>query len=367
MIFSSFMDTYYIACGGTGGHFFPGIALAEKLMNRGHRVCLYISKKPIDASMAAAYPQFESTMLSVMGWQGFSKVVSFIWKFYQSYRFCKRQLAQSKPKAVIGMGGFLSAPPLLAARSLGIFTALHESNAIPGRVTRWLAHRVKRVFLGFKACANFLPNTSTRVVGTPLRPDLKRIDRTQATATLGLSNRLKTIAVMGGSQGAEGLNRLVCDALKKLAPTYLDQWQVIHLTGSRDEEVVRTCYASCELNAKVAAFSDAMAEVYSLSDLIISRSGASSLNEISFYALPSILIPYPSAADDHQRINASVFSEKGAAILLDEKKSESQKLADLLEALMKDESRRQSMARQAASLFTKDAADQIIQELEHAN
>lgn len=360
------MATYYIACGGTGGHFFPGVALAEKLKERGHTVCLYISKKEIDAKMAAAYPEFHSTTLDVIGWQGFSKIISFTSKFFRSYRFCKKELIQSKPKAVIGMGGFISAPPLLAARSIGLFTALHESNAIPGRVTRKLAGKVARVYLGFKKCASYLPNASTRFVGTPLRPHLNRVERAQAATSLGLNSQLKTITVMGGSQGAEGLNHLTCEALKQIAPDYKNEWQIIHLTGSRDEEKVRACYESCGFQAKVMAFSDAMAEIYSLSDFIISRSGASSLNEISFYRLPSILIPYPVAADDHQRVNASFFLEEGASFLLDEKKTSSHELASKIATLMKEEPFRQSMGQKAGRLFVSNATDQIVEELEHA-
>ncbi len=353
-----------IACGGTGGHLFPGIAIAQTLHQRGHEVMLLVSAKQIDAVALKDYPEFRAEVIPGMGWSGINpQAIRFLFKIFQARSVCRGLFKTFKPDAVLGMGGFTSAVPLLVGRRMKKATYLHESNAIPGRVTKLLAKQVSRVFLGFDACDSYLETGNTVVTGTPLRKDLIKIPRDEALAQLGLNPHLKTILVMGGSQGARGVNEMVLKSIP-LWEREKDQWQFIHLTGEMDATIVDINYRRCRLNAYVRAFSMNMGLLLSASDLVISRSGASSLTEISAFGLPSILVPFPAAIDDHQTLNARVFSMVGAAYLEPQSKLTPQGLDQKVSEILHQSDRLESMKIASCSLFTPDAAERIVVEIE---
>ena len=197
----------------------------------------------------------------------------------------------------------------------GVPTFIHESNAIPGKANKMTARLVRAVLLGFKECAPFFPKVKTEVTGTPIRTELQRLDRKAAREKLGLSADIPTLLVMGGSQGASGINQAMIKSLPSLDGARL---QLIHLTGTRDEKLVADNYRRAKLPAFVAAFHHRMEELYSAADFAVARSGAASLAELAAFALPAILIPFPYAADDHQARNAEVFVKADAAILVKE-------------------------------------------------
>src|SRR5262249_9111806 len=187
---------------------------------------------------------------------------------------------------------------------------------------------VTRVLLGFEDCAKFFPGADYTVTGTPIRTSLaKKVEKIQALAAFDLTPGRATLLVMGGSQGAHGINQALSNALPSLASHAV---QVIHLTGKQDEQMMRESYARAGIPAFVAAFHHRMEEAYSAADFAISRSGAASLTELSHFALPSILIPYPFAAEDHQTLNAKVFERAGAAALLNERETRGENLAEKL-------------------------------------
>lgn len=353
-----------IACGGTGGHLFPGIAIAQALQARGHEVMLLVSAKQIDTVALKEYPQFRSEVIPGVGWTGLNPhAFRFIYKILQARTVCRRLFKSYKPDAVLGMGGFTSAVPVLVGRRMRAKTYLHESNAIPGRVTKLLARQVSRVFLGWGICASYLSQISTVVTGTPLRQDLQKIDRTQALQQLGLQPHLKTILVMGGSQGARGINELVLKCIPRWEREK-ERWQFIHLTGDMDANIVDINYRRAGLNAYVKAFSGQMGLLLSASDLVISRSGASSLTEISGYGLPSVLIPFPAAVDDHQTLNARVYSSVGAAILEQQSKLNPELLDQKISEVLNDDVVMNRMKSASFGLFRADSAEQIAQEIE---
>ena len=209
------------------------------------------------------------------------------------------------------MGGFTSTAPILAARRLKLPTLIHESNAIPGRANKFTARFVTRVLLGFQACAPFFQNLDFVVTGTPVRRNLgSPLSRATALAAFRLEENRRTLLIMGGSQGASGINQ----ALFKAAPLLKEKpLQIIHLTGDRDDRLAAANYQRENIPHYVAPFHHRMEEAYSAADLVISRAGAASLSELSHFGLASILIPYPYATDDHQTSNAKVFAEAGAA------------------------------------------------------
>lgn len=352
-----------IACGGTGGHLFPGLAVAEVLRKRGHEVMLFISEKEIDALALSSRAEFRFEKLPTIGLPSpFSPtIVRFMQRFNESLSLCRRIYRNFKPHAVLGMGGFTSTAPVLAGRMRGIPTFIHESNAIPGKANRLTARMVRAVLLGFKECAAFFPRVRTEVTGTPIRADLKRVDRGLARRKLGLREDLSTVLVMGGSQGASGINQSV---IKSLPALQGQPFQVIHLAGARDERLAADNYQRENIPAYIAGFHHAMEEVYSAADFAIARSGAASLAELAAFSLPAILIPFPYAAEDHQTRNAEIFARADAALILKESDLASDLLAQKIRELIDDPNRLRRMAENSARLAPKNAAALVVETME---
>src|ERR671935_3347261 len=242
-----------IACGGTGGHLFPGIAVAEVLRERGHEVMLFVSEKEIDALALSTRSQFRFEKLPTIGFPSFYSpaIFGFLRRFNESLARCRSIYKKFQPQAVLGMGGFTSTAPILAGRLRGIPTFIHESNAVPGKANRLTARMVNAVMLGFKECAPFFPKAHTEVTGTPVRTELIRLDRQMVRQKLGLREDVPTLLVMGGSQGASGINQAMIKALPFLRSVRL---QVIHLSGTRDERLVADNYRRENISAHIAAF-----------------------------------------------------------------------------------------------------------------
>jgi len=354
-----------IACGGTGGHLFPGLAVAEELRQRGHDTLLLVSPKQIDAIALKGAGEQQSHALPGIGWPGMMspRVFTFGMNLLSSWRECGQVYKDFQPTAVVGMGGFTSAIPLLLGRRLHLPTLIHESNAYPGRVTRMIAPWVNKTLLGFDSCANYLRKAHCVVTGTPVRRGLARMDRAVAAEKFGLNPNLPIVLVMGGSQGAHGINELVMKTLPMWS-NRRDEVQFIHLTGQTDANIAEINYRRQRLIAVVQAFSTEMEHFYSLADVVISRSGAASLTELSHYGLPSILIPYPVAADDHQTYNARIFERAGAAQIMPESKTSPEMLYETVSGLLSNTELRNKMAEATKKLAGEDAARRVAEEIE---
>ena len=352
-----------IACGGTGGHLFPGIAVAEVLQNRGHEVMLLVSEKDIDAVALSGRTNFQVEKLPTVGLPSlFSPAFfGFTRRFIESLSLCRSLYRKFKPQVVLGMGGFTSTAPVLAGRIRGIATFIHESNAIPGKANRLTARLVNAVMLGFKECAPFFPKTRTEITGTPVRTELVPLDRADARRKLGLQEDVPTLLVMGGSQGASGINQALIKALPFLQGAPL---QVIHLSGVRDERLVADNYRRENVPAYIGAFHHRMEEVYSAADLVVARAGAASLAEFAAFSLPGILIPFPYATDDHQTRNAEIYAHADGAILLKQSDLSGESLARNIRELMENPQRLQQMAANCARLAPKDAAGRVVNTIE---
>lgn len=346
-----------IACGGTGGHLFPGLAVAEQFKARGCSVTLLISPKEVDQQGVQNARGLEIVTLPAVALQSGSRL-AFIRGFVRSWLASRKHFRAHRPHAVLAMGGFTSAPPMLAARSLRAKTFLHESNTIPGRANRWLARFVDQAFVGFAETAPRLRARETTVTGTPVRPEFHARDAGACRAALGLDPTRPVVLVMGGSQGARGINDFVVAALPQLAARG-PQWQWVHLTGPNDCEKVRAAYAALGLNALVRPFLLEMDQVLGATTAVISRAGASSLAEFAAMRLPSVLIPFPFAADDHQLHNARAFAETGAAFLLEQRTARADRLAALLGELVEHPSAREKMRGALEPWHTPNAAAQI--------
>ena len=352
-----------IACGGTGGHLFPGIAVAEVLRERGHEVLLFVSEKEIDSLALSTRSQFQFEKLPTVGLPSIYSpaIFGFLRRFVESLSRCRSIYQKFKPQVVLGMGGFTSTAPILAGRMRGISTLLHESNAIPGRANRLAAKMVRAVLLGFKEAAKFFPKSRTEITGTPIRTELQRLDRESARLKLGLQPQITTMLVMGGSQGASGINQAIVKSLPLLRESNL---QVIHLSGTRDERLVADNYRRERIPSFVAAFHHHMEEVYSAADFAVARSGAASLAEIASFELPTILIPFPYAADDHQTRNAEIFERAGAAFILKESELTPELLVQRIRDLVDRPEQRRRMAERSSQLAPRDAAKRVAATME---
>jgi UDP-N-acetylglucosamine--N-acetylmuramyl-(pentapeptide) pyrophosphoryl-undecaprenol N-acetylglucosamine transferase len=352
-----------IACGGTGGHLFPGIAVAEVLRERGHEVLLFVSEKEIDSLALSTRSQFRFEKLPTIGLPSIYSpaIFGFVRRFTESFSRCRSIYQKFNPQVVLGMGGFTSTAPIMAGRLRGISTLIHESNAVPGRANRLAAKMVRAVLLGFKECAAFFPKVRTELTGTPIRTELKRLDRQSARLKLGLQPDVTTMLVMGGSQGASGINQAIIKSLPLLSEAAL---QVIHLSGSRDERLVAENYRRERISAFVAAFHHHMEEAYSAADFAVARAGAASLAEIASFELPSILVPFPYAADDHQTRNAEIFARAGAAFVLKESELSPELLNQKIREMIDRPEQLQRVSENCARLAPRDAANRVAATME---
>ena len=351
-----------IACGGTGGHLFPGIAVGEALRARGHEVMLLISEKKVDSEASAKYTHLRfKTVPAVAKPPTLSlRMLPFLWKLWGSISQCKAIILEFQADAVLGMGGFTSLPPVYAGHKLGLKTFIHDSNARPGRANVMTSRFCTRVFFGLDAAKKFFPNRETVTTGTPVRPEIMNLPtREEAAARFGLDPTRPTIVVTGGSQGARRLNELSAQAAASLPP----ETQVLHIAGALDFQRVSEI-AHGRPGYKVLGFCDQMPSAYAIADLVIARSGASSMTEIAIAGHPSILVPYPYAADDHQTRNAEVFAEAGAAVLVQERDLDAEKLASLATSILQDLPTHQRMAKAARALAVPDAADRVCAAIE---
>lgn len=354
-----------IACGGTGGHLFPGIAVAQALRARGHESLLLISEKEIDALASQGYTELRFETVPAIGLPKLLSpaAVKFVFRFISTYRRCARVVKMFEADAVLGMGGFTSMPPIMAGRRRKAKTFIHESNAIPGKANRLTARWVDTVLLGLEECAKHFPGRETRTVGTPLREAMNLpVDRAEAIEFFGFDgDTKKTLFIMGGSQGARGVNRGVAEALTEFDPLGV---RIIHITGASEFDSVKAELEKSGIEHYVSPFCQRMELGYALADLAIARSGASSLTELAAFGVPSILIPYPYAAEDHQTRNAEVFSKREAAILMKEEELSRRCLGKLVNDLFADPQTLGTLGAAMSALAVRDAAENICEMIE---
>jgi UDP-N-acetylglucosamine--N-acetylmuramyl-(pentapeptide) pyrophosphoryl-undecaprenol N-acetylglucosamine transferase len=346
-----------IACGGTGGHLFPGVAVANQLVLQGCKPLLLISPKEVDQLAVKGLVGVEIATLPAVGLKRGGEF-AFVRGFIQSYRVATKLFKRLRPKAALAMGGFTSAPPILAAKRAGGRTFIHESNAVPGRANRWLARVVERVFVGFPTTVGFFRNCNATFSGTPIRPCFQVRQAGQCRAELGLDPARPVVLVMGGSQGASGVNELVIRALPLLARQAAHlQW--LHLAGPNDVGKMKQAYEVSGFNAIVYPFLAEMELALGAATAAVSRAGASSLAELAAMRLPTVLVPYPAATDNHQFHNARAFESTGAARLLEQKSAAPETLAQMLLELIEKPLVHEKMRNALAQWHAPHAAEQI--------
>lgn len=348
-----------IACGGTGGHLFPGMAVAEELLARNCAVTLLISPKEVDQQAVQTAVGMDMVTLPAVGLT-LGRLGGFIRGFAVSYRQSRRLFRARPHQAVLSMGGFTAAPPVLAGRLSGAAAFLHESNTVPGRANRWLARWVSQAFVGFPQAGSRLNCRRIEVTGTPVRPQFCSASPESARVAMGLDPKRPVLLVMGGSQGARGVNEAVTGALPELERV-LPELQYLHLTGQPDFEKVRAAYSARQVRAVIRPFLTEMELAMDAANLAISRAGASSLAEIAAMRLPSILIPYPHAADNHQFHNARAFVETGAARMMLQDGLRREQFVEVVVDLVRNQARREEMQQALSQWHKPDVAARIAE------
>jgi UDP-N-acetylglucosamine--N-acetylmuramyl-(pentapeptide) pyrophosphoryl-undecaprenol N-acetylglucosamine transferase len=357
------LENVFIACGGTGGHLFPGLAVGQELRQRGCAVTLMVSPKDVDQQAIQSITGMGIVTLPAVGLRA-SQLLQFARGFVRSYRLAAACFAQRPPRFVLAMGGFISAPPIIAARRFGAKTFLHESNSIPGRANRWLARVVDGAFVYFPPTAGKLAARRVEVVGMPVRPQfLEPMTPASARVQMGLEPDAPVLLVMGGSQGAARVNELAVDIAPQLRQA-VPNLQFVHLTGDRDFEPVRARYQELKIPAAVHAFWGEMGLALAAADVAVSRAGASSLAELAARQLPAVLIPYPAAAENHQYFNAQAFVQTGAARMFSQITAAPDHLAaEILELLrnpLKRSAMQAALAEWNAPAAAGDMAERIL-------
>ena len=298
---------FIVACGGTGGHSFPGLAVAQELRARGHEVVVWASGRAIEGSVMKSWdgPVFSTGARPLTAKNVFANIFSLL--------RCRREMKKFAPDVLLAMGSYASFAPVVAATLRHVPVVLHEANTAPGRAVDWLARHAKTVAVSFALTADYLKGRKVELTGLPVRAEIvgrPRFDEVPPDAFC--------VFVTGGSQGAHRVNELAAQALVLVQSGLVKKGTgkklfVIHQTGAADEEMVRERYAAARLPSRVQAFEREMGQAFATADMVVARAGASTCFELARVGKPAFFIPLPSAVRDHQHFNAQAFVQAGAA------------------------------------------------------
>jgi len=358
-----------LAGGGTGGHLYPGVAVAQALSP------IWPDAKPV---FLCTQREIDRVILKETGFEfveqpivRLAHSVSGLLRFWEGWRKTKdmvrKVLDDRKPAAVLGLGGYAAGVAVKLAAEKGIPTAILNPDAIPGKANQYLMRYAQAVCCQFEETAQHVASEHRGklvTTGCPIRSDILHLPpREEAVARLMVEPNLQTLVITGASQGALTVNEAILELLKTVT---LRGWQVLHLAGLDHAQVVRAGYRELGIAARVIDFTPNMADIWAVADLAVSRSGASSCAELTACGVPSILMPYPFHKDMHQRANAKVLADAGAAVLMDDQRDARKNAAQLtpiVESLLYDLNKRQSMAAAAKKLGRPNAAESVASKI----
>ncbi len=351
-----------IACGGTGGHIFPGLATAHELMERGHEVVLWMAGKDIEHDAVKDWPGQIITIPSEGFQFGLSlRSVGTVLKLHKAYRLSLAPMRETRPDVLLAMGSYASFGPVTAARKLRIPYLLHEANLLPGRAVSLLARRAQAVAVSFEKSRFYLKHRNIETTGMPLRQALQQVSE-QPRRERGEGDPLR-ILVMGGSRGAQVLNQVVPEAIAAAAEKGV-AFEVEHIAGLQETAGVEAIYSKVGIRAGVHHFVQHMEKIYPGIDLAICRSGAATCAELASFALPALLIPYPSAIRNHQMGNARILQDFCAADVVAEGDLTTSWLRDYLVSVSQKPERLDRMAAAMKKRAQPNAAGRLADLLE---
>lgn len=355
---------YFVTGGGTGGHIYPALAVADAL-SEDAKVYYVGNKRNMELELATK-KGYKFLHVGVSGMPRKLNPKFFYWgiRLVRAILYSIRYIKKYKPNAVFATGGYVSAPMIFACIITKTPYMMHDCDAMPGLVTRRLCKRAKYVSLAFEKAKKYIPNRHTVVTGNPIRSEFETLSKLDARIALGLDDKL-TMTIMGGSQGAKSINNTVVEILKEFAQD--KKIQIIFQTGKKnyDEvlEKLNLIYPAWEQNKNLIVkpyFSD-MISVLKASDIVISRAGSLSLSEICASNTAPILVPYPHAAANHQRINAKYLLEMGACVYLEDKELEPNKLRETINQLLENPIKMNYLKQNSSYLAKFDATKKIVE------
>ncbi len=347
-----------IAGGGTGGHLYPGIALAEEVVTRHHanQVVFVGTERGLEARVVPreGYP-LETIRAQGLKGKGLVGLLKGLFALPMAFVESIRILQRHKPDVVVGVGGYASGPVVLAAALMGVPTAVQEQNALPGLTNKLLGRFVRVVFTAFEEARPFFPSRKVQLVGNPIRRKLM-----ENFLRSRMVHDKFSLLVFGGSLGARGINQRMIDALDHLQDIR-EQLHIVHQTGKNDLETVRKGYADkgFEAQAQVVEFIEDMSSAYARAELVVCRAGATTLSELTVAKKASILIPFPFATDNHQEVNAQSLVKAGAALMFRESELTGEQLAREIRRLKEDPEKRRQMEKKAGLLGRPEAAKEL--------
>ena len=361
--------SFFFAGGGTGGHIYPAIAVAQQIIEiePSAKIHFFCSTRSIDKHIIVE-AGFEYTALPAVSFSiRPGRFIDFSKSLLRSYRIAKNKIHKNWNIVVIGTGGFVSTPVCLAAHKRKVPIALLNVDIVPGRANKINARWADEIFVQFSETEQYFAgrNRKVSVVGCPIRSGFRNPQPKRAIEQLGLDRDKKILLITGASSGSENINKAICSLLEKLE-AFADDWQIVHLAGRNNYEKVYSYYSDAKISNKVVSYFDDMPDLLAAADLVVGRSGAVSVAEYAAAAVPSICMPYPYHKDKHQYLNAGKLVEVGAAVIVDDLPDENDRsewLAEELEGLMKDHETRQVMAEGCRIIANPDADRKIAEQL----
>ena len=355
---------YFITGGGTGGHIYPAVAVADYLYNRGNTEIFYIGNPKNMEYEIVSQKAYTFLPVKVQGMPRKLKLRLIPWATEVLFAVVQAgiYIIKYKPDAILGTGGYVSAPALIAGKILKIPYVMHDCDANPGIVTRKLSPWASAVSLAFECAKDAIPNKNCHVNGNPIREKFKTLTKDEARKNLGLQNKL-TLCIMGGSQGANSINNAAVEILKTLSKDF--DMQIIFQTGKKNfakvEEKLSIAYPDYKNDKKIIVkpyFND-MVTILKASDIAVSRAGSLSISELNASGIATIFVPYPFAAADHQRRNAKFMVEKGAGLYLEDSEITGETLLALIKELIENKEKLQTIQENTKKLAVFDGTEKI--------
>jgi UDP-N-acetylglucosamine--N-acetylmuramyl-(pentapeptide) pyrophosphoryl-undecaprenol N-acetylglucosamine transferase len=360
---------YFFAGGGTGGHIYPATAVAAAIRKQDPAAAIHFfcSSRAIDAKILKE-EGYDFTPLPAMPFSARpDRFLKFVAMYFKSVGQTKGIMGGKRPAVMVGIGGFASAPAVMAAKKLGVPVAVLNVDIVPGKANKVMARKARKVFVQWEDTAKYLGGTSAEIVacGCPLRGGFGQADREMVLKKLGLDTGKKTLLITGGSSGAQNVNRAVGACVSKMAK-FASEWQVVHITGPGIADVQKA-YEGARIANKVLEYYHQMPELMSSVDIVVGRAGAVSVAEYAAAGVPAVMLPYPYHKDQHQRLNGQKLVDADGGVLVEDRPDEPARTAEevweWLEILMADGRKLARMAAGAKSMARPQAAAEIAREL----
>ena len=345
---------------GSGGHLIPALQVARALAQHGIRTKMWYAQRPQTAELSRALTQDSgdaAVEVDPIPVPSSKNLLGRLWHCGQLWHRAQSCFDTFDPDVVVGFGGWISAPVVLAAKRRRIGCLLHEQNVVMGRANHFLARWVDRVAVSFDATRARL-NGRAVITGMPVRRAIGSCSRAEGARRFGFDPKRPTLLILGGSQGAQAINRLLAQGASLLTPEERQCWQVLHVTGAADEVAVTQAYGVCGLTAWVRPFLVEMEAAYAQADVVIARAGASTIAELARCGTPAVLIPYPYAGG-HQRENARLVEAIGGGLMIEEADATPTHVIGAVRRILTDHRLREMMGRQMRALHCTDAAERL--------